>query len=143
MLYTTFGGQFYRHNIKFSLCYNYLYTRNGSALPCFMPTTYIFHLKRNPEIKVRIPLITIDDCKKMIGKTYYLIHKDYEPSGKPFQVVVDSIYPEDDCEIMSICVCHRLDKNSDKKIEVGFECLFKSRFIAMTAVPSARKPCQA
>lgn len=91
-----------------------------------MPKTFIFHLKRNPEIKVPIDLITIDDCKKMIGKTYYLIHKDYEPSGKPFQVVVDSVYAEDDCELMTICVCHRLDKNSDEKIEIGFECLFES-----------------
>ena len=94
-----------------------------------MPKTYIFHSAKNPEIEVPIDLITTDDCKKMIGKTYYLIHKDYEPSGKPFRVVVDSVYPEDDCEVMTICVCHRAGKRRlGEEIEVGFECLFKSRF---------------
>ena len=70
---TTFWGQFYRH------------------MPCFIPKTYIFHLKKNPEIKVPIDLIAIDDC-----------------------------------ELMTICVCHGLDKNSDEKIEIGFECFFES-----------------
>ena len=75
-----------------------------------------------------IALITVDDCKEMIGKSYYLIHKDYEPSGKMFRVIVDSVYPEDDCEIMTICVCHRADgKKRSERIEVGFEYLFKSR----------------
>ena len=62
----------------------------------------------------------------MIGKTDYLINKDYGPSAKPLQVVVDAVYAEDDCDLITIFVCHRLDKNSDEKIEIGFECLFES-----------------
>ena len=44
-------------------------------------------------------------------------------------MVVDSVYPEDDCEVMTICVCHRAGRRKrGEEIEVGFECLFESRF---------------
>ena len=89
-----------------------------------MPKTYLFHLVNHPEIKVPFAISTVEDCVEMIGKTYWLVSEHYEAGGKPFQVEVESVYPEDGDECMPICVCHRVNGTyPGEKVEVGFECL--------------------
>lgn len=92
-----------------------------------MPKTYLFHLVNHPEIEIPFALSTVEDCAEMIGKTYWLVSEHYEASGKPFQVVVESVYPDDGDECMPICICHRADgTNPGEKVEIGFECLSKT-----------------